>query len=327
MMSLLDIGRLTAWLDGRELERGKPLGAEPLAGGRSNAMFALRRGSARWVLRRPARIAVDRANEGMRREFRFLAALAGTAVPHPVAIALCEDHDVLGCTFFIMEHVEGVHALPAPPAFDDESGRYEVGIALIDALAQLHDVDWRSAGLADLGRPNGFHERQVKRWSAQLDSYNGREIPGIGDVMLWLGEHRPATFEPTIMHGDYHVINALIAPDRPGRVVAILDWETATIGDPLLDLAGFCEIWSEIAGQANPTRAALVERYQAERGLGPIQEMTYYIVLYNFRLAVLLEGIYQRSLRDPSREPQHDIGRRALANVDRALAIVRDESG
>jgi aminoglycoside phosphotransferase (APT) family kinase protein len=326
-MTLLDIGRLAAWLDARELERGKPIRAEPLAGGRSNAMFALRRGDARWVLRRPAQIAVDRANEGMRREFRFLAALAETTVPHPRAIALCEDHDVLGCTFFIMEQVEGVHALPTPPAFDDQSGRNEVGLALIDALAQLHGVDWRAAGLADLGRPDGFHERQVERWSAQLDSYKGRELEGIEDVMVWLREHRPATFEPTIMHGDYHVINVLIAPDRPGRVVAILDWETATIGDPLLDLVGFCEIWSIVAGQPDPTRSELVERYQAQRGIGPIQEMGYYTVLYNFRLAVLLEGIYQRSLRDPTRESQLDLGGRALANIDRALVIMKNESG
>jgi aminoglycoside phosphotransferase (APT) family kinase protein len=325
-MKLLDIGRLTTWLDARGLEPGKSLAAEPLVGGRSNAMFVLRRGNARWVLRRPAQVAVDRANEGMRREFRFLAALAETSVPHPVAIALCEDHDVLGCTFFIMEQVEGVHALPAPPAFEDASGRNEIGNALIDALAQLHDVDWRSEGLADLGRPDGFHERQVERWKAQLDTYNGRELPGIGDVMVWLREHRPATFVPAIMHGDYHVINVLIAPDRPGRVVAILDWETATIGDPLLDLAGFCEIWSEVAGQAQPTRSALIERYQAKRGTGPIQEMDYYVVLYNFRLAILLEGIYQRSLRDPGRTAQHDIGTRALAHVDRALATLKDES-
>ena len=125
------------------------------------------------------------------------------------------------------------------------------------------------------------------------------------------------------MHGDYHVINTLIAPDRPGRVVAIVDWETATIGDPLLDLAGFCEIWSEVAGQAHPTRSVLIERYQAKRGIGPIMGLGYYTVLYNFRLSVLLEGIYQRSLQDPNREPQRDIGDRALPHVARALDVQR----
>lgn len=230
---------------------------------------------------------------------------------------------MLGCTFFVMEHVAGLHALPAPPAFDNEHGWGEIGFALVDALAQLHTVDWRSAGLADLGRPAGFHERRADRWSRQWQSYDGREFPGIEDTMSWLRDHRPPKFDPTIMHGDYHVINTLIAPDRPGRVVAIVDWETATIGDPLLDLAGFCEIWSEVAGQAHPTRSVLIERYQAKRGIGPIMGLGYYTVLYNFRLSVLLEGIYQRSLQDPNREPQRDIGDRALPHVARALDVQR----
>jgi aminoglycoside phosphotransferase (APT) family kinase protein len=322
-MDLADVQKLTSWLDAEGMEAGAELTIEPLAGGSSNLMFHLRRGNSSLVLRRPAQISLDRANEGMQREFRFLAALDGTSVPHPAAVALCQDKDVLGCTFFVMEHVVGVHALPVPPAFDDKHGQGEIGFALVDALAQLHRVDWRSAGLADLGRPDGFHERQVERWRKQLNSYQGRELPGIEDTMSWLRDHRPPKFEPTIMHGDYHVINTLIAPDRPGRVVAIVDWETATIGDPLLDLAGFCEIWSEVAGQAHPTRSALIKRYQAKRGIGPIMELDYYTVLYNFRLSVLLEGIYQRSVRDPNREPQRDIGKRVLAHVARALDVQR----
>lgn len=325
-MNLLDTGRLAAWLDAEGLEPGRPVTAEPLAGGRSNAMFTVTRGDARWVLRRPARVAVDRANEGMRREYRFLAALGGTGVPHPAVVAMCDDHDVLGCTFFLMEQVEGVHPLPAPPALDDEPGRTEIAFALVDALAQLHRVDWRAAGLADLGRPEGFHDRQVERWSSQLSSYGGRDLPGMERVMSWLRDHRPANFEPTIMHGDYHMMNILVAPDRPGRVLAILDWETATIGDPLLDLAGFCEIWCPATGEGWPSRSALIERYGVGRGVGPIGGLAYYEVLYNFRLAVLLEGIYQRSLRDPSREDQEDMGIRALANVNRALALLQSEN-
>jgi len=324
-MSLLDLTRLAPWLDSQALESGHPIRAEPPVGGRSNKMFILNRGDALWVLRRPANVAVERANEGMRREFRFLAALSGSGVPHPSVVALCEDHDVLGCTFFIMEHVEGVHALPSPPALDDASGRTEVAYALIDALAQLHNVDWRAAGLADLGHPDGFHERQVERWSSQLRSYGGRSLPGIEQVMTWLRSHRPATFSPAIMHGDYHMRNTLIAPDRPGRVVAILDWETATIGDPLLDLAGFCEIWYQAAAQVQPPQRSLVNRYFARRGMGPVKDLGYYFVLYNFRLVVLLQGIYQRSLRDPDQEDQDDIGARAPSNVDRALAILDGE--
>jgi aminoglycoside phosphotransferase (APT) family kinase protein len=123
------------------------------------------------------------------------------------------------------------------------------------------------------------------------------------------------------MHGDFHMLNVLVAPDPPGRVLAVLDWETATIGDPLLDLAGFCEVWATL-GEGWGTRAQLVDWYCRTRGLDTVGDLTYYLVLYNFRLAVLVEGIYQRSLRDPTRPDMDDVGRRAVWNLDRARAIV-----
>jgi aminoglycoside phosphotransferase (APT) family kinase protein len=321
-MSLLDPVALTSWLDAQGLEVGEELEVEPLGGGTSNAMFLVRRGQARWVLRRPAGVAVARADEGMRREFRLLTALEGTDVPHPSPVALCDDHAVLGCTFFLMAQVDGVNALPLPPGLDDDAGYAEVAFAMVDALARLHEVDWRSAGLADLGRPEGFHERQVTRWSQQLRSYEGRELPGIDRVMAWLDANRPTSFDPTIMHADYHMLNVLIAPDRPGRVVAILDWETSTIGDPLLDLAGFCEVWCGSDLARPPARSELVDRYVALRGLTSVPDLRYYETLYNFRLAVLLEGIYQRSLLDETRPNQDVVGDRALFNVARALELV-----
>jgi aminoglycoside phosphotransferase (APT) family kinase protein len=324
-MMLVDPDRLGAWLDAQGLEIGQPITVQPLPGGTSNAMFLIGRGAGRWVLRRPAKVAVERANEGMRREYRILAALGGTDVPHPAVVALCEDHDVLGCTFFLMERVEGVHPLPQSP-FADDRHRAEVAFAMVDGLARLHEVDWRAKGLGDLGRPEQFHERQVGRWSRQLASYQGRELPGIDKVMAWLEANRPAHFEPTLMHGDYHMMNTLIAPHPPGQVVAILDWETATIGDPLLDLAGFCEIWCPVADDGWPARQALVERYRTTRGLDVLADLTYYQILYNFRLAVLQEGIYQRSLRDPTRPDQHKMGQRTLANVARAVELVSEDS-
>ncbi|MGH3636707.1 MAG: phosphotransferase family protein, partial [Mycobacterium sp.] len=178
-------------------------------------------------------------------------------------------------------------------------------------------------GLGDLGRPNGFHERQVQRWSSQLSSYQGRELPGIDEVMIWLQGHLPGSFIPTIMHGDFHMTNVLIARDRPGRVLAILDWETTTIGDPLLDLAGFCEIWCSVAGDGFPGRDALVERYATVRDLADLDDLDYYNVLYNFRMAVLLEGIYQRSLVDLSRPAQELVGERALFNLRRAVELTQ----
>lgn len=321
-MELVDDDSLRDWLDAQGLEPGRPLKVEPLTGGSSNAMFVVERGGARWVLRRPTRVAVDRANEGMRREFRILAALAGTDVPHPEVVALCEDHSVLGCTFYLMERVQGVNPFPLPAVFESDQGRAEVAYSMVEALGRLHSVDWLTAGIGDLGHPEGFHRRQVDRWSRQLASYEGRDLPGMGRVMAWIEANRPDQFTPTIMHGDFHMLNVLIALEPPGRVVAILDWETATIGDPLLDLAGFCEVWCPVANEGWPSRAELVERYRSVRGLGPLGDLTYHEVLYNFRLAVLLEGIFQRSLRDPTRPDQHDMGERVLFNVDRALALM-----
>ena len=319
---LADPARLAAWLDREGLEPGQPLTVEALPGGTSNAMFGVERGASRWVLRRPAEVAAQRADEGMRREYRILAALGGTDVPHPAVVALCTDHDVLGRTFYLMQRVEGVNPIPPPAALDDDRHRAEIAFAMVGALARLHQVDWRGRGLGDLGRPEGFHERQAQRWGGQLASYAGRELPGIDDVMTWLEASRPGSFEPAIMHGDYHMMNALIAPGPPGRVVAILDWETATIGDPLLDLAGFCEIWCPVAGEGWPARQALLEHYRAARGLGRLGDLTYYQVLYNFRLAVLQEGIYQRSLRDPTRPDRPASGERALANTARAVELI-----
>jgi len=319
-VGLVDIDRLAAWLDSQGLESGRAIEVTPMAGGTSNAMFVVERGGAEWVLRRPAGVAADRANEGMRREFRILSALEGTPVPHPAAVALGDDHHVLGCTFFLMERVERINPFPLPVAFDSNHHRAGVAFAMVDTLAGLHQVDWRAVGLGDLGHPERFHERQVECWSRQLASYQGRELPGMDTVTSWLEANLPGHFAPALMHGDFHMRNALISSVPPGRVAAVLDWETATIGDPLLDLAGFCEVWCPAASDGWPGRAALVERYGAMRGLGNVGDLTYYEV-YNFRLAVLVEGIYQRSLRDPNRPDEHEMGERVLGNVGRALAL------
>ena len=323
--SLIDAERLGAWLDAQGLAVGEPLTHEPLVGGTSNAMFIVRRGPYAWVLRRPAKVAVAKADEGMRREHRMVAALAGTSVPHPTVLALCEDHDVLGCTFYLMHLDDGFTPLPGrlPESFDSPEGRRQIAFALVDALAVLHEVDWRAAGLGDLDRTDGFHARQVTRWTRQLVSYEGREMPGTDRVGAWLEQHRPGAFEPTIMHGDYHMMNVLIAPEPPARVSAILDWETSTIGDPLLDLAGFCEIWTPLTDPADgwPSRAEIVERYAARRGI-TVPPLGYYEVLYNFRMTVLLEGIHQRSRRDPSRPTMDVVGEQADRFLRRSLELI-----
>jgi aminoglycoside phosphotransferase (APT) family kinase protein len=322
---LVDTERLGRWLDGLGLEPGAPITAEPIAGGASNAMFRIRRGDARWVLRRPRAVAVDRANDGMRREHRFLRALAGTNVPHPAVVALCDDHEVLGCTFFLMEEVHGVH----PDAMSEgrpDGEAAQIAFAMVDALGALHDVDWRAAGLGDLGHPEDFHERQVARWTRQLASYEGRTLADVDDVGAWLDANRPAAFEPVIMHGDYHARNTLMAPDLPARIVAIFDWETATIGDPLLDLGGFCEYVLAHGARNWPSTDMLVERYRTARSFSVVPDLRYHAVLYNFRLGVLLEGVYQRSLRDPTRPNQDAIGDVVARTMARAASLTQGAS-
>lgn len=322
---LVDLERLGSWLDERGLHSGEPITVAPLTSGRSNAMFTVERGTAKWVLRRPALVAIERANEGMQREFRILDALKGSDVPHPATVALCEDHDVLGCTFFLMERVDGINPAPPLPAPFHEADQPEVAFAMVDALAALHDFDWRGRGLGDLGRPEGFHERQVSRWTSQLASYEGRELPGLDRVTEFLSANLPDTFEPSLMHGDFHMFNALIAIEPPGQVTAILDWETATIGDPLLDLIGFCEIWGKAtAGPGWPRRDSLIARYRERRDIELPEDLSYYEVLYNFRMAVLLEGIYQRSIHDPTRPELVDVGAGAMGFLNRALEVLAE---
>jgi aminoglycoside phosphotransferase (APT) family kinase protein len=264
----------------------------------------------------------------MRREYRILAALAGSDVPHARAVALCDDAGVLGCTFYLMEKVEGVSAIAHEGALEPGPVRTSVRSTLARSLARLHDFGWREAGLGTLGRPDGFHERQVERWTSQLNSYGADRLPGILEVTSWLQKRIPASFEPALMHGDYHLMNVLLRFDNGPEVVAIIDWETTTIGDPLLDLAGFIETWTR--GGRHTTgdeAAAIVSEYLLSRSKAHESfDLTYYKVLYNFRLAVLLEGVYQRSLEDPTVMPKEQAGQEALKNLSRAVELIRQDT-
>jgi aminoglycoside phosphotransferase (APT) family kinase protein len=238
---------------------------------------------------------------------------------------LCEDVSLLGCVFYVMTHVEGFNPagpLPAPL----NGAQVQVAHAMVDALVRLHEVDWRAVGLADFGKPNGFHQRQVSRWLGQLDSYGGRDLPELRHVASWLKEQAPREFEPAIMHGDYHILNVIMAPDPPPKVAAIVDWETATIGDPVLDAVGFLEVYRQACPpeQGWPDDVALWQRYVHATGRGATSNgngaTSYYVALYNFRMAVLMEGIYQRSLNDTARGPAQDLAERVSFCIQRALA-------
>jgi len=326
---LVDEPRLAAWLDTLGLAPGAPLRVRRISGGMSNESIGIERGGARHVLRRPAKIALEGADRGMRREFRLLMALEGTPVPHPKPVALCEDLSVAGNVAYLMEHVDGfapAFGLPAPFAGNSELQR-DIALAAMSALGELARVDWRARGLEDFGRPEGFHARQVERWGQQLERYGSdaeRDLSGLREVGAWLEKHKPADGEwtPAIMHGDYHLANLFVAPDPPARVAAILDWENATIGDPLLDLATFLRLLASGGREQWGERETLIARWEETSGRRA-PDLRYWTALSAYKLSIMLEGVYRRSAADPTRGDASGLGDTALQIMREAREVIR----
>jgi len=309
---VVDLARLAEWMDGQGLGRGPLQQVERLAGGTQNVLLRFARDGRRYVLRRPPPHLRANSNETMRREARVLAALADTAVPHPRLVAACPAEDVLGASFYLMEPIDGFNPTTGLPPLHagDPTVRRAMGFALVDAIAELGAVDHRAVGLGDFGRPEGYLERQVARWRAQLASYSelpgypGPEIPGVEHVATWLEANRPAHFAPGILHGDFHLANVMFAHDGP-RLIAIVDWELSTIGDPLLDLGWLLATWPEkdapldaVIGvrpwEGFPSGEELVARY-GERSTRDTGAIGWYAVLACFKLGIILEGTHARA--------------------------------
>jgi len=318
--------RLAEWLDGVHAIDTSSLTISALATGRSNITYLLDNGRERIVLRRPATVALARADDGMRREFRLLTALEGTAVPHPSPIALCEDPRVVGHVFYVMSYVDGfMPSEPLPDEWATPVARRAIALSAVESMAALHAVDWRQRDLAPLGRVGDFHQRQRTRWLTQYRSYPSQLLDGIEAVGQWLEANQPTAWTPTIMHGDVNGANMLVARRHPPVIAALLDWETATIGDPLLDVAGFnCTWMGRRQGNGWPTSDELLAHYTATSGRS-LSDLTYYDVLYRFKFAVLTEGIYQRSLSDPTRATAIDLHEFAVGMIEsaRQLALGR----
>lgn len=309
----VDLGALAAWMDGRGLGEGPIGAAELLAGGTQNILLRFERAGRRYVLRRPPLHLRANSNETMRREARVLAALAGTAVPHPALIAACPEEDVLGAAFYLMEPVEGFNATTGLPPLHAGSAviRHRMGLSMVEGIAALGALDYRAAGLEGFGKPDNYLERQVARWKAQLDSYaefpgwtGPGEIPGVDRVARWLDANRPTDFRAGIIHGDYHLANVMFRHDS-GDLAAIVDWELSTIGDPLLDLGWLLATWPEGDAPADadvavkpwegfPTAAELVGHYGtlSDRDLSHID---WYAVLACYKLGIILEGTHARA--------------------------------
>ncbi len=298
---------LEAFLDAVGLGEG-PLEAEPVGEGHSNVTYLVHRNGRAWVLRRPPRPPLPPSAHDVLREARLLTAVQDQAVRTPRVLATCDDPAVIGAPFYVMERVEGdVLTAAVPRALAGEHAR--IGAELVDALAELHAVDWRACGLEGYGRPTGYLERQLRRFGGLWEHNRTRELPVMERVTEWLTTHRPDSAEATIVHGDYRLGNAMFAPGPPARLIAIFDWELATIGDPLADLGYLVATWAEpgddedalfglgaVTRQAGfPSRAELVARYEERTGRS-LPEVRWYATLALWKAAVFLEGSYKRRL-------------------------------
>ncbi len=308
---LVDPERLAAWMDARGTRRpARPLSVERITTGHSNEVFRVTRGergrsccAARRARRFRRPRTTWRVSSGLLRAF-----FGHAAVPVPEPIACCIDLDVLGVPFYLMAPIDGVvvrERLP-PPLTDDDGAPRACAYALVDALAGIHAFDWQAGGLGDFGKPDGYLDRQVPRWLGQLERYATRPLPDVDAAGRWLQEHTPTMQPPAVIHGDYKLDNVMFAPRVPVELVAVVDWEQSTVGDPLVDLGWMIGLWTTPGERASlagaspfapnadvPTRRELVERYAARTGRD-VSNIAFYCVLGLFKLACVMEGSFAR---------------------------------
>ena len=298
----LDLTRFAAWFDDAcPGEIGGPLRGRLIAGGRSNLTYEVTDGTRNWVVRRPPLGHVLATAHDMAREHRVITALRDTGVPVPLTYALCTDPDVTGAPFYVMSEVDGVAYRTADQLAAVGPARIRV-IAdhLIGTLALLHAVVPAEVGLGSFGRPEGFLARQVHRWKKQLDASRSRPIAGIDELYALLAASPPDGTAPSIVHGDYRLDNVLIGAGD--KVAAVVDWEMATLGDPLTDL-GLLVVYQRVgdlgdgpmgsAAPGYPGEAELLGKYASYSGRD-LSDLGFYIALASFKLAVIAEGIHYR---------------------------------
>ena len=338
---LVDEAKLEAYLASHLAGEAGPLRAEKIHAGHSNETFRLSRGAGRWVLRRPPRGPLLPTAHDVLREWRVMTTLAGAGYPVPRPVLACDDSAVIGAPFYLMQQVEGhVFRNSLPPEFADPADRALIADQLIRALVALHAIDYTAAGLGGLGRPDGYIARQIKRWMSQLESARTRPLLDLDAVSAWLQKSMPESPPAAIVHGDFRLDNVIFASEPPPHLIAVLDWEMSTLGDPLADLGYLLSFWREPGEPVStplpddmgditslpgfPSRAALAERY-AELSGRPVTHLNFYIVLAIWKLAILLEGSYNRHLAGTTDDPFFALlgeGVPALARRARVLSGV-----
>jgi aminoglycoside phosphotransferase (APT) family kinase protein len=331
----VDLDRLRPYFADRVEGAGdRPLTAELIAGGRSNLTYAISDGEQEWVLRRPPLGHVVETAHDMGREFRVLSGLAGTSVPAPRVYAFCDDPEVNGAPFYVMERIDGRVLRTVDDAAQLSPGDARAcSEALVDVLAALHTVDYDAVGLGDFGRPDGFVERNLRRWGKQWEANKTRELPAIDELATRLANALPDSGPPAIVHGDYRLDNTMLAPDDAGRIVAVLDWEMSTLGDPLTDVGLLLVYWGGSGQRAILSTQGVggvpgflsndevIARY-AERSGRSVEHLDFYVVFAMYKLAIIVEGINARYLMGKTLgEGFSEMGAMVDGLVDGALAI------
>lgn len=311
----IDLKHLGAFLAAKlpELATGE-IAVEQFPGGFSNLTYLVRTGGGELVLRRPPRGAHVKGGHNMAREFTLLSALHGPYGKVPRPLAYCDDESVIGSPFYLMERVHGVILRGAVP---EGIVLRAVSETLIDTLSDLHAFDWRSAGLEKLGRPDGYVARQVDGWTARYAAARTDDVPALERVAAWLAEHRPADSSASLIHNDYKYDNVVLHADRPTEIIAVLDWEMATVGDPLMDLGSALAYWMDAddpdemrsvlpsitTHPGNLSRAEVLHRYAAHSGRD-VPDSVFYYAFGLFKTAVILQQIYARYKHGLTADPR-----------------------
>lgn len=304
--SVLDPAVLRNFLIDNDIDVAGDLRIELISGGRSNLTYSVTDGVRRWVARRPPTGGLTPSAHDMAREWSVTSALAGTDVPVAQPIAFDRDGAVLGAPCTVVEYVDGqvIRSAADLDALDDAAvGRNMDG--LVATLAALHGVDYAAVGLGDFGKPEGFAARQVKLWARQWGHVQTRDLPDVERLAAALADRAPAASRHTIVHGDYRIDNTILAPDDAGKVVAVVDWEMSTLGDPLTDIALMCiyrtPVFDRVLGfdaawtsDRYPSADAIAERYVAATG-ADLGDWDFYLGLANLKLGVIAEGISYRA--------------------------------
>jgi aminoglycoside phosphotransferase (APT) family kinase protein len=310
---LLVLEPLIEFLSAKGLDASPELSAAPIGEGHSNVTFELSTGV---VLRRPPRGPLPPSAHDVLREARLLAALEPTPVRVPKVLAVCSDPEVIGAPFYVMEQVQGdviTDTIPGP--LDNPEQRARIADELIDVLVELHSVDWSAIGLEGFGKPTGYLERQLRRFNGLWEHNQTRELPEVEEVGSWLAANMPASPAATIVHGDYRLGNTMFASRAPARLIAIFDWEMATIGDPLADLGYMMMNWTrpedpQIKFRLHsvtvlpgfPTREEMIARYE-ERSGRSMQSLSWYATLALWKAVVFMEGNYKRAVSGATDDP------------------------